>query len=229
MRFLVGPATHDGLWLSGRTGHNAPMDIAVNLVETYLRLNGYLTLSEFEIQQKGKGGQWHTVTDVDMVAVRFPGSVYAGDAHTEDECRFLTIDDDALQLEPDTIDIIIGEVKQGEAVFNPGLTSHAALHTVLARFDWVFAGAVGEVIDRLQSDGVSHDPARHDGSVRTRLVAFGRAPETNLNTMSLTHIFESIYGYMDRFERLLHGAQFKEPAPALLHLLQKTGFRIGKD
>ncbi|MGZ8753591.1 MAG: hypothetical protein ACXW15_00215 [Acidimicrobiia bacterium] len=26
------------------------MDIAVDLVETYLRLNGYLTMSEFEIQ-----------------------------------------------------------------------------------------------------------------------------------------------------------------------------------
>ena len=44
------------------------MDIAVNLVENYLRLNGYLTLSEFEVQRRVSHGHYKTVTDVDIMA-----------------------------------------------------------------------------------------------------------------------------------------------------------------
>ena len=113
------------------------MDIAVTLVETYLRLNGYLTLTEFEIQKRSEDGTWHTVTDVDMVGVRFPGPVYAADAHSDADTRFLLIEDEELRLEDECVDVIIGEVKQGEAIFNPGLTNHEALHTVLNRFAWL--------------------------------------------------------------------------------------------
>ena len=49
------------------------MDIAVNLVENYLRLTGYMTLSEFEVQRRDKKGRFKTITDVDVMAVRFPG------------------------------------------------------------------------------------------------------------------------------------------------------------
>ncbi len=65
---------------------NGSMDVAVNLVESYLRLNGYLTLSEFEIQKKNRNGIYETLTDVDMVALRFPGDIYAADAHTDEDC-----------------------------------------------------------------------------------------------------------------------------------------------
>ena len=59
------------------------MDIAVNLVENYLRLTGYLTLSEFEVQRRDKKGRFKTVTDIDVMAMRLPGDVYLGDPHTE--------------------------------------------------------------------------------------------------------------------------------------------------
>ncbi len=38
------------------------MDIAVNLVESYLRLNGYMTLSEFEVQARRGYGGFDTIT-----------------------------------------------------------------------------------------------------------------------------------------------------------------------
>ena len=208
------------------------MDIAVNLVENYLRLNGYLTLSEFEIQQRRQRGGWSTVTDIDMVAIRFPAPPQAGDAHSgsggEEECRMVLIEDEGLDLEDDTIDLIIGEVKQGEAVLNSGLTSHAALHTILSRFEWLFSVDLHDVIDRLQRDGISRDNARSGGRIRTRLVAFGRSNELGVNVINLTHVFEQVYGYMRSNDDMLHGAQFKEPAPALLHLLVKTGFEVGR-
>ena len=116
------------------------MDVAVNLVESYLRLNGYLTLSELEIQGKTEDGSFETLTDVDIVALRFPGAMYAADAHDQDEAALLLIDDDELRLEEDVVDLIIGEVKQGEAVFNAGLRRHQVLHAVLRRVEWLLDG-----------------------------------------------------------------------------------------
>jgi len=204
---------------------NDGMDVAVNLVESYLRLNGYLTLSEFEVQRRGKNGLYETVTDVDMVALRFPGEIFAADEH---DAQILLINDPGLHLEDEIIDVVIGEVKQGEAVFNPSLTRHDVLHTVLQRFSWIYDDGLDPVIDALQTDGVSYASARSGGTVRTRLVAFGRADETNLNTISLTHVIETTMAFMDKFEDVLRPAQFKEPAPALLRLLAKTGFSVTK-
>ena len=204
------------------------MDIAVDLVESYLRLNGYLTLSEFEIQKRASGGGWDTVTDVDIVAVRLPGPVYAADAHTDADTRFLLIDDPALRLEDDCVDVIIGEVKQGDAVFNPGLTSHAALHTVLTRFAWLYPDGVESVVRDLQTDGISRTPSATGGSVRTRLVAFGRSDTVDVHTISLTHMIETLTGHLTDYEDVVRSAQFKNPALALLHLLAKTGFKIEK-
>jgi len=204
------------------------VDVAINLVESYLRLNGYLTLSELEVQRRSKSGLYETLTDVDMVAIRFPGDLFATDAHTDEDCRMLLIDDPALRLEPETIDVIIGEVKQGEAVFNPHLTRHEVLHTVLRRIQWVYAGTLDPVIDDLAASGVSRVPARSGGTIRTRLVAFGRATAVDLNTISLTHMVEQMVSFMAEFDDVLRPAQFKEPVPAFLRLLSKSGFTVSK-
>ena len=127
------------------------MDIAVNLVETYLRLNGYLTLSEFEIQRQGEDGLYETVTDVDIVGFRFPGEINVVDDH--EDCRMLQINDPALELTPDMIDVILGEVKQGDAQFNPSLTRHEVLHSVLQRLEWAYGAPIGGVVDDLQERG----------------------------------------------------------------------------
>ncbi|MBK5269004.1 MAG: hypothetical protein JJE47_16410 [Acidimicrobiia bacterium] len=205
------------------------MDIAVNLVESYLRLNGYLTLSEMEVQKKTQSGLYETLTDVDIVALRFPGQIFAADPHDEDDCRMLLINDDVLELVPETIDVIVGEVKQGEAVFNPGLTRHEVLHTVLHRVEWIYAAELDEVIGQVTESGVSMVAARSGGLVRTRLVAFGRADASNLNAVSLSHIVEAMVRFMDEFDDVLRPAQFKEPAQAFLRLLAKTGFSVTKE
>jgi len=49
------------------------MDNAVALVQAYLRINGYFTVAEFPILE-GSHGQLHEVTDLDMLAIRFPGA-----------------------------------------------------------------------------------------------------------------------------------------------------------
>ena len=201
----------------------------MNLVESYLRLNGYLTMSEFEIQTKAEDGTYKTLTDVDIVAIRFPGDIFAADSHDETESRMLLIHDPELRLEEDQVDVIIGEVKQGEAVFNPGLTAHQVLHSVIRRVAWVYGVDLESVVEQVKRDGLAVSPSRDGGTVRTRLVAFGRSPATDLHPISLSHIVEQMTAFMSDFDDVLRSANFKDPASAMLRLLSKTGFSITKE
>ncbi|NIA24306.1 MAG: hypothetical protein GWP04_01920 [Gammaproteobacteria bacterium] len=207
---------------------NAGMEIAVNLVQAYLRINGYLTITEFEVQRRRSDGTYETATDVDIVGLRLPGEVYQGDPHDEHDCQMLLIRDEELRLGPEVIDVILGEVKEGQAEFNPGLKRREVLHSVLRRLDWLYASSFDDVVDAMHCHGLSEIPARGGGTVRTRLVAFGRSPKTDLHTISLTHVVETMLDYLHRFEDVLRPANYKDPAPALLNLLVKTGFVIGK-
>lgn len=202
------------------------MDIAVSLVESYLRLTGYLTLSEFEIQARNVDGTFDTLTDVDIMAIRFPGDVYAGDPHDPVAARLLLLDDPELRLEPDQIDVIIGEVKQGDAEFNPGIKRHKVLHSLLRRVQWLFPDGVHRVVHDLIDMESCVVPARGGGEVRVRLVAFGRTPLTGLNAMSHTHIVETMLGFFEDMDDAFRPVQFRDAAPAMLSLLRKSGFEV---
>lgn len=202
------------------------MDIAVNLVESYLRLNGYLTLSEFEIQARSERGDFETVTDVDIMGIRFPGDIFAGDPHDGVDSRMLAIDDPVLQLEPEVIDVVLGEVKQGIAEFNPGLRRHEVLHSVLRRVQWLFAAEAEPIVQDLQRRNLCMVPARGGGTVRVRLVAFGRSDVNDLHTISTRHIVETMLGFFGGLDDAFRPVQFRDPAPAMLSLLLKTGFTL---
>lgn len=205
------------------------MDIAVNLVENYLRLTGYMTLSEFEVQRRDKKGRFKTVTDIDIMGIRFPGDVYIGDPHKDAEYEMLVIDDPVLDLESDTIDVIVGEVKQGHAELNPGIKDHGVLHSMLRRVEWIYQGDIDDVIAGLQRDGLHRSPSKGDGIVRTRLVAFGRSQYSDLNTVALGHIVTTLLTFFEEHEDAFRPIQFREPAPAFLSLLLKSGFNVHKD
>jgi hypothetical protein len=204
------------------------MDIAVNLVENYLRLSGYMTLSEFEVQRRNDAGEFETATDIDIMALRLPGSTNAGNPDEGRECQLLLVRDPVLQLEEDLADVIVGEVKQGEAEFNPGIRHHEVLHPLLRRLQWLYDEPLDGVVQDLGDRGLHLSPARGGGRVRSRLVAFGRSAECNLNTISITHVVDTLLGFFSGLERALRPAQFRDPAPALLNLLLKTGFDVQK-
>lgn len=204
------------------------MDIAVNLVENYLRLTGYMTLSEFEVQRRDKDGRFKSVTDIDIMGIRFPGDIYIGDPHAPADYEMLLIDDTVLEHEDDTIDVIVGEVKQGQAEFNPGIKDHGVLHSMLRRVEWVYDVGINDVIDGLQRQGVHRGPSKGGAIVRTRLVAFGRSRYSNLNTISLSHIVTTMLEFFEKHEDAFRPIQFREPAPALLSLLLKSGFDVNK-
>ena len=205
------------------------MDIAVNLVENYLRLTGYMTLSEFEVQRRDKRGRFKTITDIDIMGIRFPGEIYVGDPHAAADCEMLLIDDPVLELDKDTIDVIVGEVKQGQAELNPGIKDHGVLHSVLRRVEWMYKDDIRDVIKALQRDGIHRSPGRGGGTVRTRLVAFGRSRNSNLNTIALSHMIATLLEFFETHEDAFRPIQFREPAPAFLSLLLKSGFDVNKE
>jgi len=203
------------------------MDVATDLVEVFLRSNGYLTLTELQIQSLTKSGDWETVTDVDILALRFPGRVFMADAHDAATASELEVPGVPLFLEHDTIDVIIGEVKQGEATFNPSLTKHETLHTALHRLGWIYSeGDLDRVAEDLQKQRVSYTPARGGGTVRTRLVDLGQASEVTLNVVPLEVILERTLGALESHDALLRSARSSSPAAAMLKLLHKTGFEF---
>lgn len=204
------------------------MDAAGAVVEAFLRVNGYLTLAEWQIQALNRHGQWDTVTDVDIVGLKFPGPVYLADSHDPDIQSTLRVDGELLMLEPDTIDVIIGEVKEGEAVYNPSLTRHETLHTVLHRLDWLYPDGVDDVVAGLVEYGVARSPAPGGGIVRTRLVAFGQAPVVTENTIPIDQILESAAAFLGSHEDLLRSAKLSNPVAATLKLLHKSGLGISR-
>lgn len=50
------------------------MDNAVALVQAYLHMNGCFTVAEYPIVGSGWHGGYRTVTDLDILAFRFPGA-----------------------------------------------------------------------------------------------------------------------------------------------------------
>lgn len=204
------------------------MDIAVNLVENYLRLNGYMTLSEFEVQRRDKAGRFKTVTDIDIMGIRFPGDIYIGDPHRSADYEMLLIDDPVLELEPNIIDVIVGEVKQGQAELNPGIKDHGVLHSMLRRVEWIYDVGLDDVIRGLQRNGIHRGPSKGGAEVRTRLVAFGRSHFSNINTVALSHMVTTLLEFFEKHEDAFRPIQFREPAPAFLSLLLKAGFDVNK-
>lgn len=204
------------------------MDVAVDLVEVFLRFNGYLTLSEWHVLAKNQRGDWEPMTDVDILGVRFPGQILIADSRSDETPdEGLDVPGVLLRLEPDTVDVIIGEVKQGEAVFNPSLTRPHTLHTVLHRLEWLYQeGDLERVVTDLRGKGVCYTPSRGGGQVRTRLIAFGQAQEPTMNVIPLGSILERVALALEEYEDILRSVLFASPSAATLKLLHKTGFRF---
>ena len=67
------------------------MDTAVALVQSYLYMNGYFTVTEYPVLELMADGEYRTVTDVDVLAVHIPG---AGRDDAEVSGSFVSIDPD---------------------------------------------------------------------------------------------------------------------------------------
>ena len=199
------------------------MDNAVTLVQAYLRLNGYFTVTEFPIVEAiGRGGH-RTATDIDVLAFRFSGAgrLVPQKGKSAKKDRLIANIDPALGIAVHEADMIIGEVKEGKAQINRGGRDPSVLRAALVRFGCCHEESVPVVVESL----IRHGHAKTDHGHTIRLVAFGSVlPETNpgYHTIGLGHIIEfSKKHLVDNWE-VFRVTEFKDPALGFISMMIKS-------
>ena len=200
------------------------MDNAVSLVQAYLRLNGYFTVTEFPIVEAMPGGGHRAATDLDVLAFRFPhaGRLVAGERGKRD--RIVGGVDPALKLEHDEADMLIGEVKEGRAELNRGARRPTVLRAALTRFGCCHPDDVEEVVQSLVHKGQGSTKQGH----QIRLVAFGSTIENShaaCLAMRLDHVIDFTVSFLRDNWDVLRVLEFKDPALGFLATIVKSGSR----
>lgn len=197
------------------------MDHAVSLVQAYLQLNGYFTSAEYPIIASAGRNGFRTITDIDILAFRFPSGVPTLQAKHTPQGLDVSELDEGLGVAPDTIDMIIGEVKEGKVGINSGIRDPAVLRAVVGRFD-ESATDSDHVVKELLDRGVAKLPS---GYV-VRLVAFGAFPPGSqvppCRIISLGHVLTFLQRYVRKHWHMLRHLQFKDPAFGFLMTMEKA-------
>lgn len=202
------------------------MNAAVSLVRVYLRLNSYFTATELPVIKKGEDGLFFEVTDIDMLALRFPRAAHIvaqGRPGPEDDLQFSP--DPLLEIPTDAMDLIIGEVKAGRPRLNPRMRSEDTLYRALVRFGICLPERLDRAVEELREKG---ETWIRDGDVavpsRVRIVAFGDGVEHGgdpYSVIPLKQVAAFVTEHLHRYKAVLHPVRLTDPTLGLLHLLEK--------
>ena len=198
--------------------------MGVCLVQAYLRVHGYFTVSEYPILEAIRHGDHRVATDIDILAVRFPHAcqLVPRQGRREDDDVELAVPDAALAVPHDRVDMIIGEVKVGAAELNRAATNPAVLRAALMRFGCCDHRDTNRVVDALLRTGCTTNPAGHN----VRMVAFGSTPPSHphppYQVILLRDVLRFLRQYMRAHWPVLHHADFKDPAFSVLMMLEKA-------
>ncbi len=199
------------------------MDHAVSLVQTYLQLNGYFTSAEYPIMASAGRSGVRTITDIDILAFRFPGGLPSATRVRKRAPKGLDVSDldPGLGAPADSIDMVIGEVKEGRVGINTGTRDPEVLKVVVNRLGDPTADA-DHAVDELLTNGST----RLSSGVMLRMIAFGAfppgAPVPPCRIISLGHVLDFLQGYVHRHWKVLRHLQFKDPALGFLMTLEKA-------
>jgi hypothetical protein len=199
------------------------MDHAVALVQAYLQLNGYFTSAEYPIIAAAGRNGFRTLTDIDVLAFRFPSGLPSPEPARSRKARALDMRDidPGLGVPPDAIDMVIGEVKEGRVGINSGARDPEILKTVIARL-----GDSTLDSDCVVADLLTHGSAKLPSGFVVRLIAFGSfppgAPVPPCRIISLGHVLEFLQHYVRKHWNMLRHLQFKDPAFGFLMTLEKA-------
>lgn len=201
------------------------MDNSVALVQAYLRMNGYFTVTEYPVIEAVANGGYRSATDLDILAFRFPraGHLIPGHGGSSRGDRVLAAPFDAtIGGREDEPDMLIGEVKEGRAELNAAATDPAVLRAVFVRFGCCPSDQVDALVATLLREGEVKTHCGH----RARLVAFGALPPSGsspgFHVVLLDHVVEYLQGYLRDHWDVLHHACFKDPAVGFLVTLEKA-------
>jgi hypothetical protein len=196
------------------------MDHAVSLVQAYLQLNGYFTSAEYPIIA-GAGRNTRTITDIDILAFRFPSGVPTPISRKHPQGLSVNDLDPGLGVPPTAVDMIIGEVKEGRVGINTGVRDPDVLKAVISRF-----GESREDEDRVVNELLDRGSATLPSGYSVRLMAFGAfppgAPVPPCRIISLGHVLEFLQAYVRKHWNVLRHLQFKDPAFGFLMTIEKA-------
>lgn len=196
------------------------MDEAVALVESYLHVNGYFTVPNYPVMLPTPRG-FQQATDLDLLAFRFPeaGRLVRPGSRRDRLLAFET--DPALDVPADRVDMIVAEVKQGAATFNPAAWRRDVLEVGLVRFGCCESEAAADVVRGLFAKGEASTPAGHT----IRAVAFGSTTDgrpVRARIVTLDRVAAFLTDHLRRHWDVLHAAQFGGSALGTLAVLEKA-------
>lgn len=198
------------------------MDTSVALVQAYLRVNGYFTVTEYPVIASRGDRQYRTATDLDVLAFRFPhaGRIVPGKRPGRDEDHFQV--DDALGVSTEHADMLIGEVKEGRAQLNEAASDPAVVRAVLAGFGCCSREEAPRIAEMLIRDGSAVLPSGH--RIRTAIFAsmVEGAPGSGRLIVSLGHVLQFLRGYIDEHWEVLRHSDTKDPAFGFLMTMAKA-------
>jgi hypothetical protein len=198
------------------------MDNAVALVQAYLRVNGYFTVAEFPVVEVMHRAEYRAITDLDILAYRFPGAgaePLTRRSRAARPGRFQT--DPELATASDLPDMILGEVKEGRAELNPSAREPRVIEAALRRFGCCAGHPVEPVVEALRRHGTAVTGVGH----RIRLVAFGSIQSElppRLHTVTLGHVLQFLEQYVREYWAELRSSQSKDPALSFLLMREKA-------
>jgi hypothetical protein len=199
------------------------MDTAVALVQAYLRVNGYFTVAEYPVVEASGGGNYRSLTDIDILAFRFPG---AGRPLGRNRRRMA----DAERHEPDPLlgsdgkaaDMIVGEVKEGKGRLNDAALDPDVLRAALVRFGCCTPDEAPGIVSELKRSGRTQTRGGH----QIRIVTFGSTGDDHDSSaftfISLGLIAEFLQGHLRTHWDLVRHVQTKDPVLGLLLTLEKA-------
>ena len=203
------------------------MDTAVALVKAYLQINGYFCVSEYPLMETTKGGNVRTVSDLDILAFRFP---HAGRETSVRKKRKLIGDvlfepDPALGALHDRADMIVGEVKRGRARFNPPARKPDVLAGALMRFGCCNPSEARNLAYEL----LQHGHAESEHGHKIRMVAFGDVDDNEepgvsphkWHTVSLENIVRCLQQHLHDNWDVLRKVHFSNDTLDLLAILER--------
>ena len=149
------------------------MNASVALVEAYLQVNGYFTVAEYPVLEVVRHGGTRTATDLDILAFRFPMAGCEVDRGRRRALGPLAFEPDpSLGVTTETGDMIVGEVKEGSARFNPAAHDPLVLEAALVRFGCCAPETASAVVKKLLHKGTATTSSGHTA----RMIAFGCGP-----------------------------------------------------
>ena len=201
------------------------MNAGVALVRAYLQLNGYFTHSEIPVIREEGKGEYRMVTDIDVLALRFPRArtlISRGEPGPADDLTFEV--DERLDVPVDCMDLIIAEVKEGRPRLNPALRSRETLTTALARLGLSSHEGLDAVVKGLQKRGEARTEAAAGVPCRIRVMAFGSGNPTErigYQVFRMDRVARFLRRHLRQHRDVFWAVELADPAMGVLHLLEK--------